>query len=511
MLSIRVARAPISSSERGTFVAVILLAALLRWAAPDLKTIWFDEAFSRWLAQQEPGALWGWVAAIDQHPPLYYLLLAGWLRLVGDGVAALRLFSGLVSVAAVPLVGMAARRLIGRDAGWIAALVVAVTPFQVQYGQEMRMYALLNLEVALILWALTSILMFPRPQVGWWVLLGGAEAAALWTHNTAPLLLMGALNSGMAAAWVWCRRGSGTTGLPGLHRAGFWRWWWLGQAAVLILWLPWLPAFLAQAAMVDADFWIAPPTFDRIQKGITTLTAAHVPDWWPLAPYWGLVGVGLALWGALRLGLRNPRTWLLGTLWLFPPLLELLVSLRRPIFHEHTLIWTLLPYAVLVAAGIRSRRAAIWRGGWRLGAAALLVGYHMPGLYGYFVEFQKEPWDQAAAYVASRARPGDLILFHATWAQLPFDTYYPATAPDLVRAGVPADLFDAGEIEPKVTRGDLSRLAQLIAGQERVWLVYTHEWYTDPEGLLPAALEEWGRVVARAEWTGIQVWLVEAE
>ena len=44
---------------------------------------------------------------------------------------------------------------------------------------------------------------------------------------------------------------------------------------------------------------------------------------------------------------------LLLSLVLTPFLGELLVSLRRPIFYDRTLIWTTLPYYMLMAVGIR--------------------------------------------------------------------------------------------------------------------------------------------------------------
>ena len=41
-----------------------------------------------------------------------------------------------------------------------------------------------------------------------------------------------------------------------------------------------------------------------------------------------------------------------------------------------------------------------------------------------------------------------------------------------------------------MTEADLDRLAVLVQGRERVWLVYSHNWYTDPQGLIPAALAQ---------------------
>jgi hypothetical protein len=40
-----------------------------------------------------------------------------------------------------------------------------------------------------------------------------------------------------------------------------------------------------------------------------------------------------------------------------------------------------------------------------------------------------------------------------------------------------------------MTEEDMSRVSALVRGRERVWLVYSHEWYTDPQGLAPVALE----------------------
>ena len=35
----------------------------------------------------------------------------------------------------------------------------------------------------------------------------------------------------------------------------------------------------------------------------------------------------------------------------------------------------------------------------------------------------------------------------------------------------------------------LPRLADLIAGRKRVWLVYSHSWYTDPQGIITRYLD----------------------
>ena len=125
----------------------------------------------------------------------------------------------------------------------------------------------------------------------------------------------------------------------------------------------------------------------------------------------------------------------------------------------------------------------------------------------YYVDFEKEQWDDAAAFVAERVGPDDLILFNATWAQIPFDYYFRLYERPVAEHGVPVDMFDRGVLEPKMTISDLPRLREIVQGHERVWLVYSHDWYTDPQGLIPQALEEELDILDRWRFLGLQVQL----
>jgi hypothetical protein len=54
---------------------------------------------------------------------------------------------------------------------------------------------------------------------------------------------------------------------------------------------------------------------------------------------------------------------------------------------------------------------------------------------------------------------------------------------------------------------DLPRLHALIVGHPRVWLVYSHYWYTDPQGLVPSTLQQTLALQQRHEFSGIEVHL----
>ena len=90
-----------------------------------------------------------------EHGPLYFLLLHGWIRIAGQGDFALRFPSLCAGVAAVALAAYVGARLAGRGVGLYEAAIVAVNPFQVWYGQEARMYTLVE---ALSLLALAAVL-----------------------------------------------------------------------------------------------------------------------------------------------------------------------------------------------------------------------------------------------------------------------------------------------------------------------------------------------------------------
>ena len=363
------------------------------------------------------------------------------------------------------------------------------------------MYTLLALSASLALYALVRLLdgtPNPRSACSGYIIF---TAATLWTHNTAVFFPFAA-NLFVLSLLLRSRFT--------FHASRFTSYalrnWLFAQSAVLLLWLPWLPAFIVQSAGVYREFWLPAPTWGTV-AGVVGVFAS---DFLPLPP-WGIFAAGVVFVGLAALGLiyfrrRPSRILFLLIIFATPITGELLVSLRRPIFSERTLIWASLPLYLLLAAGVRRLRR------WPCVLAAILavLAINTLSLHEYYVHFQKEEWDEAAALVAGRVRPDDLILFNAAWGQIPFDYYFHSEYNrPVTERGAPVDLFDRGVLEPKMAASDLPRLRALVGCSERVWLVYSHDWYTDPQGLIPAALEEELDVLDRWEFYGLRVWLYE--
>jgi len=124
--------------------AIILLALGLRLYRLDAQSLWNDEGSSVALAQRDLPTITR-NAAGDIHPPLYYYLLHFWVSLAGHSEFALRSFSALAGVALVGGTYLLGRRLFGLPTAIIAALISALSPFQVYYSQEARMYIFVSL------------------------------------------------------------------------------------------------------------------------------------------------------------------------------------------------------------------------------------------------------------------------------------------------------------------------------------------------------------------------------
>lgn len=513
--------------SRLLLIAILLVGAGVRFYAIGAKTVWLDEAFSIWIARHPLPELWQWLIGIDQHPPLYYTLLHVWQSVWGDREGAVRMLSAFCGVLTLPVFYVTTRRFFDAATGLLATLILALSPFHVRFAQEARMYTLLTLAAAFALYCAVRLLTEPpgraqrAPGRAWALGLGVAQAAVMLTHNTATVLFPLALNLPALGGYYLVRRRGQASSLPGLNDAGFLSWWLAGQLVALALWLPWARPFVIQARGVDQQFWILPPTLATVYDAFHNFHLAFLPAWFPAPALWDLFYGLLALAGIWGLRHAPARLLLLLSLFLVPVFGELLVSLRRPIFYERTLIWATLPYYMLLAFGMRRIGMRVGRAQgrgelcgrvWAAQALAALavVGLSSVSLWAYYDDFQKEEWAQAAAYVAARVEPGELILFNATWVQIPFEYYFREYHREATLHGMPVDLFDRGVLEPKMTSGDIRYLEQLISGRDRVWLVYSHDWYTDPDGIIPRELGSRLRLTDRREFVGLEVMEFEA-
>ncbi|MGH9126441.1 MAG: glycosyltransferase family 39 protein [Acidimicrobiales bacterium] len=172
-------------------VGLVAIGVVLRFVSTS--QLWLDETLSVNIARlpvsQIPGAL-----RHDGAPPLYYLLLHFWMDVFGQGNFAVRAFSGVVSAASLPLVWLAGKRLGGRRLAWASLLLLASSPFAINYAATTRMYSMM------IFWSLLGYLVIARaleePTTCRLVGIGAITAAVLYTHYWGIYLV------GVTAVWL---------------------------------------------------------------------------------------------------------------------------------------------------------------------------------------------------------------------------------------------------------------------------------------------------------------------
>ncbi|MCB0047571.1 MAG: glycosyltransferase family 39 protein [Caldilineaceae bacterium] len=521
----------------------LLLAGLLAGFALRLvrlggESLWYDETVSVYLARLSLPAMLAHTAG-DIHPPGYYGLLHIW-QLVSrptleHGLEFLfawpSLWWGVILLALLFVIG---RRLLGASSALLAVWLAVFSPFQLWYSQEVRMYTLGAALGLLGLWATLRFLDGDRSSRLWLAVYVLAAAAGLYTLYYFAFTLI-ALNV-IALFLIFSRatsRKHSDRSVPSLLLP-----WLLAQLAVLILWLPWLPAFLRQAIDPPVPPWRGPWTnlpefFASLSETLGALVIGQTPPgghMWPFALLGGLILLGFVF------TTRRPaaRTVLLIYLLLPMALLYLLTLLATPLYHVRYLFIYAPVFLLIAAAAVHGLwRYAPWLGG--LGLALLLA------LSGWSAaEFWRNPFyraDDHRAAVADLARawrPGDAILVNAGWVYPVLDVYWPTelNGPDATRPPAIAwsGRITADDIPPQgvaVIRtgsvdGDASlgwgsptsdffpvtaaatqdALAQLAADYPRIWHYRLYDTVSDPAGVIRAWLAARGSLAVDDPYPG---------
>lgn len=232
-------------TDRAVLGGLVLLAVVLR--APNLgRSYWIDEGISVGIAshplRQLPALL-----RQDGSPPLFYVLLHFWVRVLGPSEVATHLLPLVISLAVVPAAYWAGREIFDRRAGLAAAALTATNPFLNWYATETRMYTLVVVLAALGVAFAWRAARDRRPADA--VAAVVTYAALLYTHDWGLYLAAGTALTLLSAAWSRHDRELA------LWVAG-------GGGAVLVLWLPWLPSFLFQAGNTAAPWAVRPQVGD---------------------------------------------------------------------------------------------------------------------------------------------------------------------------------------------------------------------------------------------------------
>lgn len=491
-----------------TFIlpAIILIGFAVRLYQLGAQSLWYDETVSAVLASEPPAELIAHTAR-DIHPPAYYLLLHYWTGLAGDTEFALAFASLIFGILLIPLTYHLGRLLADQSSAAWSALLVACSPFNVWYSQEVRMYTLgAALGLAATVWAWQTL--FGRAAHKstanrFWLGYVVCATIGLYTLYYFAFLLIIVNFLFLIRLLVPRIRSSALSALVAAN------------GLVLLAYTPWLPIAWRQATDPPVPPW-------RIQLGLWPVL---VESWSALslgqsvepAAVWPILLLTLALLVAGVYYLSHPdrastilsfrAIFLL--LYTFGPLgLIYILSFIVPLYHVRY-VFTFAPaFYVLLGAGIvwLARHTGRWPA---LVAASLMLAASAYSIYQLHFDPRNRSDDFRAAvdFIQSRWQPGDAILINAGYAYPAF-LYY-ADSPNLERQRLvpyqpPVDLnrprlLQTGSIngDPRLgwhdPRSDFypmnpaettAALERLSMDYSRLWLLRAYDTVTDPTGLI---------------------------
>jgi mannosyltransferase len=504
---------------------ITVLALVLRLYRLDSQSLWYDEAFSAYLAHMDPAEITARTAA-DIQPPLYYYLLHVWIGLLGDGEIVLRGLSALWGVLSVPLVyGLAWQLFHSRTAGLLAALLLAISPLHVWYGQEARMYTLLTflclLSSCFLLWIVRRSV-HPLESLGeegkaggrgnllLWLAFTLTNAAALYTHYFALFVLS---FQAIYLVLVWWGKGFRPARLiMGCLASGL---------ILLVAYLPWLPHLFTRYG-TDVSYWPGQLKLPEVLLDIAVFfvggESVSEPVGLLLAVGYGLVLILCLLAVLFRASHRReqaggrvtpgmmrdtshvlpasyyPVLFLLLYL-LLPPALILALSYNSPKFNARYVMVSHPSLLLLLGGGLAVlwQRRSSYLGNllrWPLAVLsfAFLLGVSAYADHSAYSDplFARADFRGVARYVREQMGPDETVILCSGHMFPAFDFY----APDIDRYLLP----DSPTLDTTRTL-DYSIAAELnrwLADQGGVWLVLWQHEVVDPVGYLSTMLAKAG-------------------
>lgn len=418
--------------------AIAALGVSLRLINIQDEPFWGDEILSLSIVKHFAGSIpemLRYLKEVEIHPPLYYLLLTGWMRLFGEGEANIRILSVLLGAGTIFGTFFASKALF-RDSkvALISASALAILPLQMELDQEARPYA-------------AGVFFMTIAMIFLWKYLRGGKATALVVYGIAAAAAIHLHYSfilptaSMSAWWIIESIIAG----PGKRKI-FLRDWLLTHGAVFLCFFWWLDAFIFKLMLAKTQFvGITPRASSVVMRPLGFIEKFPGQMIWvvkakdKLLPVIEVAAQAIvklvAVWfayGMYKTARRDssPETPegrpVLFVLWLL--FATAFIFMISPLSYEYTplyerqAVFAVIPIVLLIGKFIGSlpaRRAIVM--------ASLFTITLLPRIAD--VAGNDEQWDSyyqlkpAAAYINQHHRPGDSVLISWWFSRVGLNYY----------------------------------------------------------------------------------------
>lgn len=394
---------------------VSFTALLARLHGIDGKPYWLDEITTLRRSSLGLGALVRDSLSFH-HLPLYFVV-SSWFVPFGLDESVMRLPAALFGATSCAVLFLLGRSLGDWRSGFAAALLLALAPFQVQYGQEARSYTLVTTLILLGLWGLVLLardptaaagpLRRPGPARTAWLLYGIGTALALDTLSVATFWLLAA---NIGATLIAVRA-------PACRRA-FLRNWLVVQLLVLAVYLPFIigMVFFTKGNMGSGLDWVPPLSAHNVWTTLQTVYLMRISSLIAFRIFpssLDVLGVSWFGWMVAALAVTGlvatMRRGLIGgvvAIGLFTlPVALAASSVLSSIWMPRYLLWSGPVFFLLAGLGLIRLPARA-----RTPALVLLACLCVANLAPYYETETKPLWNQAAAQLLRDRQDGDLLV-----------------------------------------------------------------------------------------------------
>lgn len=524
------------SLSRWVVWLLVLLTFVWRIEGLDKQSLWRDEVDAVYFALGDLRRLLSMFVEPGHNGALYYAGLRPYLRLMGSSEFALRYPSLLLGVLSIPLMWQVSRHLLPStlhagpsnslvhtknrwrfywkviisDPGLLATSFLAVSPYQLWYSQEGKMYTATTLIVLIATWFWLNGL-DRRSDWRSWLGLFIVITLGLYTHLLLALLFP------LLSVWflISYRRYR--------SRAVYLL---LASSAVIAVYAcqsSWIwQLFTSSKSHTGRPFV---PLSETLQETLYYQLNGVMPP--KNGGIWLLPLLILAASGVLygyrvlskpiqRPGVLSGRErQLLVISWLLLPILAIYaVSLRQPVFAPRYIIWIAPALMMMLALGVQTLRSQ--RTAWRCWLATLMVVYVVG--YGLATGWQqkktpiKHDLRSAVAYISQRRQPGELLILHIPHLEYAY-RYYSGDQGPQPFDGDDADLgwwvgglwTNDALADSEVVKQVEKEMEALTHGATDIWVMRSEVELWDARDLMDQWLREHSQLVEGVTFNGAQV------
>ncbi|MBE2224545.1 MAG: glycosyltransferase family 39 protein, partial [Anaerolineae bacterium] len=456
-------------------------------------SLWLDEAISYLTANFSASDILNNINE-SPHPPLYYLLLHYWLKVIPDSDTAIRSLSLLSNLLLIPVIYQLTHDLLGRySLALLAALFIAISPFQIAYSHELRMYTLLMLLVTLTAWTYWRAIHDGKWY--WWLLFFLSALLAMYTHFFSFFVL--------AAIGLYAlinyrnQRALMMTIVIGLLLA--------------VLFLPWLYIVLGKVEVGTGSLRPLRTTENNPIKSIITFTFlmfGHSTNlWYSGAALFLTVAIIVIVMIEMRRVRQEDEAQALRFLVLLvlcAIILPIIYYHVRPFFLPERTMAAASPFLMILLAWAVTRRHSPLPYLVMAAAFTMFVG----SLVYLFSEAQKPPYREAIQFVAQNRENGDVVLHTSDGSYLSALRY----------ENLPDHVLLAGDPDPRkpvavyqAFGGDVWERETAVHAGQRLWLIVALEHSVAWQQTQSQSIADEYTLVDEQEFGGIKVYLYDLE